>query len=101
MASVPLCKRSRAIHVLDNFPPTAAVVRAKANFPLLGCHGRTRTGDNRKIVIESVLEPQPVDHHNFPTASIRICFLRPVIVTASNTVETIIEQTPKVRETEA
>src|SRR5580700_8333920 len=101
MASVPLCKRSRAIHVLDNFPPTAAVVRAKANFSLLGCHWRTRTGDGRKIVIESILEPQPVDGHHSPTASIRICFLGPVIATASNTVETIVEQTPKLREAEA
>src|SRR5580704_9481054 len=73
--------------MLDNFPPTAAVVRAKANFSLLGCHWRTRTGDGRKIVIESILEPQPVDGHHSPTAS--------------NTVETIVEQTPKLREAEA
>src|SRR6266513_4697678 len=87
--------------MLDNFSPTTAIVGTKANFSLLSCYGDTGIRDGREIVVESVLEPQPVNGHYSPTGIISISSLRPIIATTGNTVETILEQTPKLHETEA
>jgi hypothetical protein len=48
MAPVPLSNRCGAIHMLDNFSPTTAIVSTKTNFSLLSCYGDTGISDGGK-----------------------------------------------------
>src|SRR6266550_710700 len=80
--------------MLDNFSPTTAIVGTKANFSLLSCYGDIGIRDGREIVVESVLEPQPVNGHYSPTGIISICSLRPIIATTDNETRALVVAGP-------
>jgi hypothetical protein len=94
--SVPFRQLCSLALMLDDLPPAAAVVSTKADFTLGRCHRSSGIADSREIVIEGILEPHTVKDHDSPAPDIRIGFLRPMVATSGNTIETILKHIPKV-----
>src|ERR1700683_1906551 len=63
---VPFRQCSSLALVLDDFSPTTAVVRTKADFTLGSGHGNSGIANSREIVVEGILEPHTVKDHDSP-----------------------------------
>src|ERR1017187_2360174 len=65
---VPLGKRGRHVHFLDDVPPAdAGIVSAEGNFAFLRGIGNNALLGTPEIVIEQVLEPHAGDKQEVPT----------------------------------
>src|SRR5260370_31973165 len=96
VSPVPFRQGCSSALVLDDFSPTTAVISTKTDFTLSRCHRGSGIADSREIVIEGILEPHTVKDHDSPTPIIRIGFLRPMVATSGNTIETVLKHTPEV-----
>src|SRR5258708_39456605 len=86
--------------MLNDFPPTAAIVGTKADFTLSQRHGSSRIADSCEIIIEGVLEPHAVKDHESPASVVGIGFLGPMLTAPSNSIKAVFKQTPKLSDAE-
>src|SRR5215469_6443033 len=100
MTPVPFGKLYGSALMLDDFPPTAAVVGAKTDFTLGDGHRSRRIANSCEVIIESVLEPHAVKDHEPKATVVGIGFLRPVLTAPGDPIEAVGKQTPKLWDSE-
>src|SRR5690242_333679 len=101
MRHVPFGQLHSSALMLDDLPPTAPVIGAKADFTLSQCHWSSRIANSCEVIIEGILEPHTVEDHESPAPVVGIGFLRPIFPATSEPIETVRKYSLKLPNAEA